>query len=246
MNKFLLGLFCLALLACGGGGGGSSAPVVVTPPALAMPAGIYYGTDLSATTGSGYPVIAALDPTGNFRVAEIDTTGVGCFGGLLVAGPTSFSSSAQHFNSPAYPGASTPITLGPGLVTSMPWNNGVQSGTVTLTADPIYNQSPTLASLAGAYSSGPTQNNVGVTMNVTLNADGTFSGSDYYGAFTGTLTQITPGKNLYKVNLVVTGGPSFTGVAFYSWQSANFTWNSWYMQINCPTYGMTAILSFHT
>ena len=200
------------------------------------------------TVVTGSPLVAAIDPVGNFRAADITSgAGVGCFGGLLTATSTAYSATATQFNSPAYPGAFSTFTIGPGLVSStmpgMPWSNSVQSGNILLTADPIYNQSLTLASLAGAYTSGPTQNNVGVTMNVTLNADGTFSGSDYYGAFTGTLTQITTGKNLYNVSLAVTGGPSFTGMAFYSGQSTNFTWNSWYMQINCPTYGLTAILA---
>lgn len=250
MKILIAAVICLATLACGGGGG-SSSPAPAPPPVvsnLPIPAGIFYGTDLSTTTGLGYPVIGALDPAGNFRIAEISSSGVGCFGGVLVASPTSFSSSAMHYNSPAYPGAPSPITLGPGLITGssqgMPWNNGVQTGYVTLTSDPIYNQSFTLASLAGSYQAPSYQNNVGVVMNVALAADGSFSGSDVYGAFTGTLTQITPGKNLYNVNLTITGTTtSFTGLAFYSGSSTNFTQNSFYMQISCPTYGLTAILT---
>ena len=104
----MLKVFCLvalaSLVACGGGGSGSSTPQIGSSPSLLpIPAGIYYGIDMYNTLGVGYPVVGAVDPNGNFKVAEIATgDGVGCFGGLLNASASSFSGIATHYNSPAY------------------------------------------------------------------------------------------------------------------------------------------------
>ena len=239
MRKLVLVLPCLLLVGCGGGGGSTSSAPSNTIP---IPAGIYWGTDVVHGLASAYPLIGGLAPSGKFVLAEFDSSYLmGSFAGTLVPGTTNFTGTGFEYLAPADAGAPVAFTFGPGLPGNLPWVAGSLSGQMGLGSDPVYNEPPSTASMAGAYQS--TQNNIGVPLQITLAADGTFTGSDQYSTFSGSLTQITAGANLYNVTLTMASPQTtFTGMAFWSGSSPSFQPNCWYLAVNCSTYGIVAII----
>ena len=220
-----------------------------TPPVTtAIAAGIYYGMDTFDDGSGSNPVVGAIDPSGNLRLAQI-TNGAwpGCLGGTLAGTAAAITGTATEFNAPATPGTGRAITFGPGILTvdapGLPWTDALGTGYFTLAADPVYAEALTPTTQAGAYLSSAGLNNLGSPITFSLLADGACSGSASFGAFTGTMTVLTPGANLCSVTLTATvSKTTFTGLGFWSDQSPNLVQNALYLELNAPTYGLTAIL----
>ena len=253
MRQTLLILACALLLGCGGGGNGpASGAGMSTPGNIPTPepiaGGIYYGVD-NFNNGSGsFLVAGAIDPSGQLRLGQMTQgPGPGCLGGRLTGTAAALTGTGTEFSAPATPGSGRAITFGPGTLAldapGLPWSDSSGTGYFTLTTDPVYLEPLTPASQAGAYRSAAYQNNLGSAITLTLLGDGTFSGSATFGAFTGTMAVLTPGANLCSVTLTATGTrTTFTGLGFWSDQSPNLVQNALYLEVNAPTYGLTAIL----
>ena len=253
MGRVLIFISFLMLLGCGGGGSGTpSTAGMATPgttPVIApIAAGIYYGLDTFSNGSGTFPVVGAIDPSGNLRLAQMTGgAGPGCMGGTLTGTATTLNGTGTEFSAPASPGPGRSIIFGPGTLSvnapGLPWSDATGTGTFTLAADSVYLEPLTPATQAGAYQSQASQNNLGSPITLTLLGDGTFSGTTSFGAFTGTMAVLTPGSNLCAVTLTATTArTAFTGLAFWSDQSPNLVQDALYLELNSPTYGLTAIL----
>ena len=152
-----------ALCACGGGGGGSSSGGggTLTPPVSnASPGGIWQGIDPI----SRLPVYALAAEDGRFQLIVDDPAPVTQYWGTLVTSGNSLSSSnIQLAKGPTYLGTATitggslitrqsmtaPVSFTPAPGCAVAVCGGPQSGTLTLTFNPVYNQGGALSRIRG-------------------------------------------------------------------------------------------------
>lgn len=225
----LAGLLCLA--ACGGGGGGTSASPTATNQSFA---GIWTGETVSSATGTRMKVNGVALPSGealffayqdghvfngSYTVsgASVNLTATAQWKDYMLGATESFS---VGWNS-ASPFAKLTQTLtASGAFTSSTSASLTYSaslgdkGSIGLTYWTIYERPSALTKLAGTYSNGP-------GLSVTINADGTFSGTDRasyaFGVttrrYTGQFTILNASKNLYGLSLAA-DGVTFNGYAF--------------------------------
>ena len=226
-SAVILVMAAALLTGCGGGGGGYSSS---TPPAPIPVQGVYFGTySINGTPGST-PVYGAIQSGGYGYFA--DTQGVsyvlssltdsGSYSGTLTAyappGQTfptgsstaSFSVSGGASDNGSYVTAVSGSFTGSG-----------ESGSFTINYQPITINALSLNALAGSYS-GYYWGSGSTSIALTVNASGSFSGSDGYGCqLSGTLTPV-PGYDLVQVTASSTGQPvcagALSGLGFESTQ----------------------------
>ena len=214
----------LLLAGCGGGGSGQSSSS--TPAAIAI-RGVYFGSySINGVSGSNTPVYGAIQSGGYGYFAN--TQGVtyvlsglhdsGSYSGMLTAyappGQT-FSTGLNIADFNVSGNASDNGTY----VTAVNGNfaNSSESGSFTINYQPITSTPLSLSGLAGSYfgyywGSGST------SIALTVNANGSFSGSDGFGCqISGTLVPV-PGYDLAQVTVSSTGqsvcAGTLSGLAF--------------------------------
>jgi hypothetical protein len=93
------------------------------------------------------------------------------------------------------------------------------SGTFTFTynAGAQYASAVVMANVAGAYTSTVTSS--GYPISGRLTSAGAITGTDAFGAFSGTITAVDPAKNAFRVNVTYTptgqAARTYTGLAFF-------------------------------
>jgi hypothetical protein len=238
MKRFSARAFALAvalsLSACGGGGGGDSSGG--QPEVNASFAGIWTGETVSTATGARIKVNGVALPSGEaLFFAYVD--GHVFNGSYTVSGSTvSLTATAQWKDymlgateafsigwdaSAAFPKLTQTLTASGALSSrasaSLTYSASLgDSGSLGLTYWNIYDRTSALTKLAGTYSNGP-------GLAVTINADGTFTGTDRaatgFGTttrrYSGQFTVLDASKNLYGLRLVA-DGVAFNGYAFMS------------------------------
>jgi hypothetical protein len=211
-----------AVLACDRAQGSAPGSPPLPPPAWL--AGAWTGT----FAGTGDVVHALILPSGACRLLNQDK--LGQVAGTLALGGSALGGSGSFFLPGALrvpsQGASAPFRFqgsaaeSPAPAVRMVLVNAAHSwdmATLQLAPDPAAAVPPRLPALAGSYTC--TQTSAGVTAGLELKADGSFSGRDEHGTFTGTLTQPDPAANALRVTLAYTlaGLRSplvFTGLAY--------------------------------
>ncbi len=225
----ILAMVTALLTACGGGGGGygggsssGSTPIPVQ--------GVYFGTySISGTPGST-AVYGAIQSGGYGYFA--DTQGVtymlssltdsGAYSGTL----TAYAPPGQTFptgsNMATFSVSGTATDNG-SYVTAVSGNftGSGESGSFTINYQPITSTALSLSGLAGSYSGFYWGSN-STSIALTVNASGSFSGSDGDGCqISGTLIPV-PGYDLVQVTASSTGQPvcagTLTGLGFESTQ----------------------------
>jgi len=230
IKKAVILVTTLALLAgCGGGGGGSSSSS--PPPAAMIPVqGVYFGSYTISGTAVTTTVYGAIQSGGYGYFA--DTQGVtyvlssltdsGSYSGTL----TAYAPPGQVFPT----GASMASFSVSGIasdngsyVTSVSGNftGSGETGSFTINYQPITSNTIVLSALAGSYS-GYYWGSSSTSIALTVNANGSFSGSDGYGCqISGTLTPV-PGYDLVQVAATSTGqavcAGALAGLGFVSTQ----------------------------
>jgi len=224
----ILALFAACLLGCGGGGsstGSSSAP----PPLPTWLAGAWLGTGAS----SGVPIYTLILPSGATRVLSAgnlaEQTGTLTLSRDTLSGTGTTFLAANLASSPT--GNSFPAIFG-GTATQFPAQMTLIAGTKGVLAIDTYNLGldsaanipVQLATLAGTYTAANTRSSqttsTSLDATLTVQANGTLSGSDSDGKVSGTLTQVAANLNAFNVvlNYTPTGtanAAAFTGLAYY-------------------------------
>jgi hypothetical protein len=230
-NAWILGFTLAALLACGGGGGGGSSPSSsesTTTGGTTSFEGTWVGTVQSKTSNTTWNATGLVLASGNLAFALSNGEQMV---GTLSGSNSSFTGSGTIFASETgqlpngnmtetaqYSGSGTPGDSFTGTYTAAD-DNGTFSFTWDANAD--YDTPVVLANLAGTYQCTASSN--GQSAKATLNADGTFSGSDSTGSFTGSLTAVDASKNGFQVS--VTYSPSgqssqtLSGLGFFDFNS---------------------------
>jgi len=217
-KALLLPAVALAVaLGCGGGGSSPSAQLG-GGNSTADAEGIYTGSLVSTSAGT-LTAYAAITPAGQVRYVA-SNNGVAL--AQISTGSGTFYTSA----------GTTVLTLSSVLVTSGASVSGSyalatgDSGTFAFTYNSLYLRPPVLSALAGSYTS--SQTTTGTAISVTLDTSGNVTGD-----YTGTLTQLSSGKNLYQVNLTSSAnGNTYSGLAFWADAASGLVANSFYLQVS--------------
>ena len=201
----------------GSSGGGTSSPSRPPPTGPAVnPAGIW---DIADTTnGNAITEVALIGGGKYFALASADPFGCADItGGTYVVAGSMFTGSGvallmNNCNAPNGKTGYLPYTLN-GYLTGAELNLSFEVGamlipTLGATMDPLYNESSSLAKLAGTW------NDAGNTL--TINADGTFVEQQASGCLVnGAYTIIDATHNLYGVSFEITNcTSSIAGIAF--------------------------------
>lgn len=228
-------VMALGLAACGGGGGGDSNNSQATQPAItASFAGIWTGETISTATGRRIKVNGVALPSGEALFFAYQD-------GHVFNGSYSVSGSTVNLTATAQwkdymLGATESFSVGwdsaspfPKLTQTFSASGAFTSrnsasltysaslgdnGSIGLSYWNIYERASALTKLAGTYANGP-------GLSVTVNADGTFTGTDRasngFGIttrrYTGQFTILDASKNVYGLRLVA-DGVAFNGYAF--------------------------------
>ena len=209
----------------------SSAAVLTVNPALNPndPEGIYCGT--ITLSGVSWPMIAAVTAAGEFRFAiSNDWVGSATLTGTTGSG-TLYTARGATPNSLSL--TNVAVTAGASITASYAYGsaNGVFS--LTSATDPntgvvLYNH-PTMTLPVGvppspAWTTSTVDNAGWQSSNypwtgVTVGASGNISMTVNGANVTGTLTQLSGGLNLYRMNLTFANSGNFTGLGWYSGSS---------------------------
>ncbi len=221
-------LVSMVLLAgCGGGGGGYSSS---TPPAMIPVQGVYFGSYTINGTSGSTPVYGAIQSGGYGYFANTQgvtyvlssLTDSGTYSGTLTAyaPPGQTFPSGQNMANFSVSGTATDNGSYVTAVSGSFTGSG-ESGSFTINYQPITTNALSLSALAGSYS-GYYWGSGSTSIALTVNASGSFSGSDGYGCqLSGTLTPV-PGYDLVQVTASSTGQPvcagALSGLGFESTQ----------------------------
>ncbi len=201
----------------------NAASLTVNPAATGMD-GIYCGT--FTVSGAAKPMIAAVTATGEFRFATTDDW----VGSATLSGST--GSGTLYTAKGATPNtlSLTNVVVTPGSSITASYAYGSSTGTFSLISatDPktgvvLYNN-PTMTLPVSGWTTTTTDNagwqssaypwtavNVDALGNITMTVN--------KGTVTGTLTQLSGGLNLYRMNLTFANSGNFTGLGWYSGSS---------------------------
>ena len=201
----------LVITGCGGGNNSSdNNPSNSAPPAQAQ--GVYTGT---TSTGRTFDVI--ILPTDTFYAVY----GMPVFETFYADGMLTGQGSASNGKFTAivtdfYYGEETGVTITgsvtatyvPGSSVSGTYTEGANTLTFSGTVPPSsvfnYNKSASLSDVIGTWAGTLGD---GTTAIATVNADGSFSGSDSGCSFSGTMTPDTSGKNFFRVSVTLGASP---------------------------------------
>lgn len=198
--KMISAAFLASMLAaCGGGGGGSSNTSPPTSPS-AEANGIYQGTD-----SSNDAIVGVILDTGVYYFVYTNATSntVGLVQGTSSSsGGTFKSTDAKNY----YIGQNTVLndtvaatyTVKSNISGTVSPNSGGGAGIMfSGTYSPVYDQSPTLTSIAGTYTGAAGSVKGGESVSLTINADATFTGQGPSGcSFKGVIAAHN-GKNVW-------------------------------------------------
>lgn len=226
----LAGLTSL-FLACGGGGGGGSSNPVNSGPTQDS-GGIWSGT-VYGTAHGDVSCVAASSNSGAMKLFGQD----GSLADVQVSvSGSSFTGSGTLYNADettqTFNVTGGTITANSGF--SGQWLSQGASGRLTFTYSAIYDQAVSTASLAGTYHANGSSTTSGSPADATVNSDGTFSGTGGGGPFTGTLSLINTGKNMFNVTVKYSGDPTtYTGLGFWSeTASGSFQASTLYVELS--------------
>ena len=211
MRSSFIILAASLLFSCGGDGGGDSAtPAVLTspPPTLSV-GGIWDGTFNSNVVAFNSHMIGIVSEDREVRFISDD--GVQIFGDLSVIGNTVSGSltSIAPFGYFFVDGSQLGIINVQGTVTEKQYIGGEYSGTgdqgsIGLSYDSLYDRDSALTLLEGTWNLDYLDNQY-INLNLNVQSDGTFTGSDNRGySFEGDITIINPEYNCYRVSVTVT------------------------------------------
>lgn len=232
MRRFIIAVAMLGLLGCGGSST-VNGPGTVTPagtPSGGLFTGSWHGQLTSANNATVQTVdgLILADGTILFYLSAGPNPSSLISGTIAATGTTqadaAFTGEEVEY-APAYAGGVAPASLGLSgtleTATSImgTYAGGGDHGTLYLgpSQTSLYTQPLTLATLAGPYQA--LAANTGVDENMVLAADGTFTGSDANGTFSGALTVVDPTKNAFTVTLTYQNTQTsikstYTGLAF--------------------------------
>ena len=205
----------------------SNAAYLTVAPAVNGIEGLYCGT--MTVSGAALPMIAAVASGGEFRFAISNRwVGSATLSGATGSG-TLYTSMGAIPNSLSL----TEVVTVPGTSIAGSYAYGAASGTFTLTmatnpsnGDVLYNH-PSMVLPATGLTTTTTGNNTGWQSSaypwsaVAVDAGGNITMTVNHATVTGTLTQITAGTNLYRMNLLFANSGSFTGLGW--WSGASYT-----------------------
>lgn len=210
-----------ALAGCGGGGG---EPLTPAATSTAAAKGLWEGT-----TSNNRTVAGLVFDDGSFYVLYSVAGNPNLIGGVVqgggtVSGSTFTSTNARDFNVEGLSVVAATVTATP--VARQSFNGSVTSPgrsavTFTTTYNAAYEQTPSLATLAGTYS-GQVALSAGVqTATVTVASSGAVSGNGQGCLFSGT---VVPRSDANAFNVTVTFGAApcffvgqtFSGIAYYN------------------------------
>ncbi|WP_455286546.1 hypothetical protein [Cupriavidus necator] len=230
MSKMVSKVSALALAAflaaCGGGGGGddtgSGTPQANTPApvAPATAEGLYTGT-----TSTGYQTAGLVLETGEHYVLYgKGNTIYGVVQGHGTSNNGSFSSSdAYDFSllNNSRPPATVSATYTAKQKLDGTLTEAGQGITFTSTYDASYETAASLSKVAGTYSGSAATGSGSSPVSLTVNSNGTISGSSTVGGqaactYSGTLTPRSTGKNVSNISVKFNGGSCALGSATVS------------------------------
>jgi hypothetical protein len=207
----VVGMLALwALAGCGGGGGGGgSSPTAVTPtvPTNASPGGVWNGTDQA----TGLALVGLVTETGEFHFIRSDDTQY--FGTLTTSG-NNVSGNLTGVTAVGYvfpDGSTTGTGTYTGTVQARSTLNGsvrfttqrgeTATGNSTLSFNSVYNQSSSLAKIAGNY------RDLDTNAVINLSSNGVIFSQDPVTAciVNGVVTVINSSYNAYRVEYSFTG-----------------------------------------
>jgi hypothetical protein len=197
----------LFLAACGGGGGGTT---------HANPDGIYKGT----FTENGVTADVTGLVYGGRLILFSESAEVLIDGTIAVSGTDSTVSAASYDAFGLVDTGTLTGTVDEGASLSGTYSTALgDTGSYSLTFDPIYNRSASLATLADTWSDATWAATHGFdAFTFSALSNGSFTGSDTGGClFDGTLAPVSPGINIYIVAMTVSScgaaNGNFTGYA---------------------------------
>jgi hypothetical protein len=224
MKKIVISsvLAALVLSACGGGGGsndsGKAVDNAVAPQGSVDAQGMYFGTDSNNDTISG---VVLDNGTYYFVYANQATNALGVVQGTATASDDVFNSTdATDFRVSSSWATHGAITGG--YVPQSSLNGTFASGAnelskFTTTYSTVYDQTPSLAAIAGTYTGAGATFRGSETVTFAIGADGSVRGSGPSGcSFSGNV-KIHGTKNVYDTSVIFgdkcpNQGQTFTGV----------------------------------
>ena len=207
-------LTSLTLAACGGGGGGTSTPTSNPPPGTESAVGLWKGTITSTGSGQTQQALGTVTDDGQFHL--MTANGVN-YVGQMAASPGNFSMTMSGYVpvGQTFPnGAQNGSMSFSGTVTSSGMMSGTysgagESGTFSMTMDPMGTRSASMQMVAGTYTR---SNSSGYTVTMTVDSNGQMTGSDTQGCvFNGTVSVPFPAHNFYGMNMTVTSCGALNG-----------------------------------
>ena len=214
----------IILAACGGGGGGgdngTSAAAAPAAPTVNEAQGIYTGKD-----SSNDQIVGAILDSGAYYFVYVNssTRVIGLVQGTSTASGGIFKSTdAKNYyigqNAVLNETVSANYTAKSNISGTISPTTGGASTTFSGTYSSIYDQAPSLSSIAGTYTGAGGSVRGGESVTVTLGADGSINGRGPSGCtFSGTASSHS-GKNIYDATITFGGtnclypGRSLTGI----------------------------------
>jgi hypothetical protein len=214
MKLLIAATFSLLLVACGGGGGGSSSSTPAPPNVSA--AGIWTG--LAAPSGYELNLIVMPNNTtyalfgtpvsGGLRLLGVD------FGSVTSSGSSYSGSFVEYlFNNTSYTGTNSgSVVANTSLSGTTQFSNG---GTGSYALVPLtragynFNTPAVLSTITGSWVGSLL---TGVATTVTINSNGTLSGSGAGCTFTGTISPDTSGVNVFATTITYGAGCPTVGL----------------------------------
>lgn len=220
MRNLIVAALAAVLVACGGGGGGDGGTGGGSV-SNALPGGLYNGTAKSDVQNQTYTLLGAVNESGDLQFVNLSN-------GLQYSGRLNVSGTSAGANINVFDANGNKLTTGSlsGTLASRSSYSATYStangdrGSISLSYDrSAYEQAITLAQVAGSYRYTSTRN--GGTSSLTLNANGSFTGTNEFGCnFNGTASVADARFNLLAVSATSTSTGSgcvadnFTGFAF--------------------------------
>lgn len=217
ITRYLTILLALTLSACGGGGGGGGS----TPAAPSAPAQTAEGL-WSGTTSTSRTITGVVLDTGTYWVLYSSANNSATIAGVIEGTGTSLnggfsSSDAKDFNLEGLgvnnATVSATYNVKQTLNGSVTYPSLNQSSTFISTYNAAYDQTPSLATIAGTYSGSAAVIGGSESATVTVSSAGGVNGTGADGCqFTGTAAPHAHG-NIYDLSITFGGGACINGTS---------------------------------
>lgn len=218
MKKLLTVGVAMVLTACGGGGGENVAPVASTPVATAE--GIWVGKNSNGVDLT----LAVLENGETWGTASQNGIVFGAIYATTASGGTTLTGSGKNFDIATHTVAATSYTGTFAAKSTIQTANGTGT-TYSGTYNPAYDETPSLALLAGNFSGqGVSGTSAVQTIPVTVSASGAISVPTTNGCgASGTTSPRPSGKNIFDVTVTFNGtscalgnGTITKGIGFFN------------------------------